>query len=355
MFRKKDDISRGSHQQGRAQCQVKFANSLDMTADGAEWQAALIEGLSKILACTPEEIQVVSIQPEQKLLTLNIPSEAFERLIEPNPAIAQGVKELGIVQVKEVLNENYHCENIRRMLSKMFTAAELYTFCQKHFSTMLDETPSGIKKSALIDKLLNYTRQTSRLAHLLVFANQHNAECYEKYAPYHETPRMYPPQQRSGAVQRPAFPQRTTHFFNLTPIEFLRAASMGIGVSTALTFLLQRVLMTPVEGGAEILWLLQGTIALLGIVVGKVVSHGASAKHGELLGIVSVSCYWIGLILGNSLVYLTMSGLYVTLNMVSQYLLLGFMAAIAPLFSLNTGIIVLILGTYFAWKYARYH
>ncbi len=348
MFSTKQDES----SQDRIQCQVAFRTPVDVAEFTPEIQSAAIETLTGSLSCARDDIQIIDVSQEHVLLMLEMPSPAFERFMKLGQANDPIIESLEISQVKEVLREHHNIENIRLMLSKMFTTEEFRTFCQKHFATVFTvfkEISSELNKALMIDTLLDHARQTSRIHHILVFTEKHNAKTYGKYGPYYKSPRNFPAQQQKEEKPRSSQPILRPDFFNLTLQEFAKAVIMGLGVATGVAFLLQRVIMLPFpESLADLLYLLEGAKLLLGILVGEVVSKGAHFKRGKLLAIISVSCYCMGYTLGASLVFMTSPRGFPLLNMFDYGLLAFFMGAISSFFSLGA-----LIGIYFAYRYAR--
>jgi hypothetical protein len=214
---------------------------------------------------------------------------------------------------------------------------------------------ADLKKPAMIDVLLDYARKTNRVPHILIFAQKHNAAVYKRNEPYFRVPRTFSYQHQKAERRHAPRPPLGPAFFNLRAGEFVKSAAAGIGVAAVLTFLLQRVLMMPIEdqNAAEVLQLLWGATAFIAIVVARVVSWGANYKHGKLLAIISVTSYWLGMMLGNAFAYLSSIGAGFQPGLVSSALVFGFYMTISPLFSFGAPLIVLILGTYFAYRYVR--
>jgi hypothetical protein len=337
------------------QCQIFFNISTEASEEADDQRRAILETLARLVNCSLESIKIVGTQDPPNVLTLALPEYAFERLLTAGQSGDAVFEELGIAQIKEVVSQPHNFANIRRMLDKMFTPDEFRQFCQKHFPAVDEQIAAEVKKLAMIDALLDYARKTKRIPHILVFAQKHNAAVYKRGEPYFYVPRTFSYQYQKAARRRAPRPTLGPAFFNLQKGEFVKSAAAGIGVAAVLMFLLQRVLMMPIEdqNAAQVLQLLWGTTAFIAIVVARVASWGANHKHGKLLAIISVASYWLGMMLGNALAYLSSMGIGFQPGLAGSALVFGFYMTISPLFSFGAPLIVLIIGTYFAYRYAR--
>ena len=346
---------------GRLSCQITFKKPVDFSDWSDDVQSSAIRALAAVLECQAEALCCEDIPDDVRQsagpvkLTVEMPENAFERLLDlgrlEDPAIAG----LGIAQVKEILRNPHNIGNIRRMLERMLTPAQLREFCQRHFPAITERLSAATQKSDMLDILLNYARQNSRMPHILVFAKQQNAKVYERCEPYYYPPRIYPTPQQHAVRRRAAATPLRQPLFNLTIGEGLKALTAGTAVAAALTFLVQRVLMMPIQDqhAAEVLQLLWGTTALFGIAVAQAVLWAANRNRGPLAAGISVSAYWLGMVLGNALAYLSAAGVGFSPELILPVLLLGVQATVSPLFSFSAPLIVLILGTYWAYHYVR--
>lgn len=341
--------------QEKTRCQITFRIPDEASEAGFEIQPSTIQALAEVLRCSSEHIQIIDESAKSDIFTFEMPTNTFERLLTLGQTLDPIIEKLGIEQVKEVIDEHHDLKNIRTMLAKMFTDEEFRQFCQKHFPAMLETVSPDTKKADLIENLLAHARQTSRIPHILVFAGKHDEKVYKRYEPYYNVPRSFSYSHEKMKQRHPPRSPLRPYQSDLTPKEFVQATAMGIGVATAVTFFVQRVTMIPADPEVmEVLALVWGFIGLLGILVGEVVAKGAHFKRGKLLAIISVGCYWMGMSLGHSLVYLSLfSGGFFHISLIIQSLFIGFLTAIGGLFSLSARMLVLIIGTYFAYRYAR--
>lgn len=345
----------------RLTCQMTFKKPLDFSEWSDTVQSAAIRALSALMACPPELVRCKAIPEDVRQsagpvkLTVEMPEKAFERLLDLGDTNEPILNEAGIAQFKEIVRNPHNLDNIRRMLAKMFTLPQLQAFCQKHFPAISAQVAAAVQKSEMIDLLLAHAQENARIPHILVFAKQQHAKIYARFEPYYHAPRIYPtPQQHAGRRRVAPTPLRQP-LFNLTFSQAIKAFGAATGVASALVFLLQRVMLIPIadQNVAEVRELLWGTTALFAIVIARAALWGANRQRGVLLASISVASYWLGMIIGNALAYLSIGGVGFQLEFALTALLYGAITAISPLFSFGAPLIVVIIGTYWAYHYSR--
>ncbi len=320
------------------QCQITFKKAFQEKHVPLKKQHAL----TKALGCSLEEISVIE-QQEGNRVTFTMPSVAFDRLCALGHSHDPVLEELGVVRGKEMLKEPYNIGRIRFMLSKMFRDEELQTFCRKHFPAVFQERKPESKHSALLDALLEHASHTSKIPHILVLANQHNPELFQKYEnSLYNHPRMFP----SPKKTRPSSVSSNFRpvFFNLPLKDALSAFFSGTGIIAGLMFLLQKVIVFVTD--AFLNYLFMGAILLLGMLVGETVLKATNSKRGQFLALLSVGCYWLGSILGNALAYFSDSGFELSMPAFANVMITGVAMTLSqwlPVF----------VGTILAYRTAR--
>lgn len=345
----------------RLRCQISLKKPRDLSEWSEEIQTAAIRAIAAVIGYPPEAVSMFDIVEEAEgtegpvKVTIEMPEYAFERLLTLGAAEDPALAGLGITHARERVSNPHNIENIRRMLNKMFTLGEFREFCQRHFSIICDQFDANANKTEMIETLLDYVCQNSRIPHILVFAQKHNPKTYGRYEPYHVLPRMYPIPRQQTAKRRASQRLLGQPLLNLSFGEGLKALTAGTGVAAALMFLLQRVLLIPVEDQnvAEVLRLVWGTTALFAIAVARAALWGANRNRGKLLAAISVASYWVGMMLGNTLAFLSNIGEGFTTDLVLSSVVYGIAMTISPLFSFSASVIVLIIGTYWAYHHAR--
>ena len=325
--------------QKNIRCLLRFRENAKEGGIPKEQHDETLRTMAEALSCASDDIRVIETQEEGRLLTLEMAGALFERLLKLDEADEQGLRKLGVLLVKEILDEPYDLSRVRRMLGKIFSDEELRSFCEQYFPDVSSKLSSSMKKTQIIDALMDFARQTSRVPHILVLAEQRHAELFKKHEPYYLPVRIFPKAKKQQVSQTSSF---KAPFFNLTLVEFFRASLLGSGLAAGLTFLLQRVMMSASD--AFLNYLLMGGIALIGMFTGEAVLKLANHKRGKFLAIVSVGSYLVGSVLGNSLLIFSLIGFQFSPGVLINVLVGG----VASLISL-----AVLIGIFLAYKYTR--
>ncbi len=281
---------RVKNNQKRSQCKLTLNTHIDFSEFTPEIRYAVIGAFSGVLDTPREEIKVYKVREES--VVLDLPSAALDRLIFLFQKRASVIKELGVSHVIETFTEQYNMDNIRLMLTKMFTASELRNFCHENFRNVPARLSQESRKTEIIDELIKYAYsehkpQEPRIPHLLELCYKHNSKVYAKYRPYYNVPRS------------PSDQPKRTFLYGMKPRQFARTAAMGVGVATIGTFLMTLLSLNPFPG--NFVW---WALIPLGILVGNVVSK--EANPGRSLAVLSLSCYLTGYILGPFFAFLVL-------------------------------------------------
>ncbi|MCP4399555.1 MAG: hypothetical protein GY801_19920 [bacterium] len=330
-----------SDTQNTIQCRLRFRETADTSGISAEQHAETQGVLAEALHCRLDDIHIIDVQEDGRLLMLDMPATLFEKFLKLGESDEQWLQKLGILLVKEILEEPYDISRIRLLLSKMFPEEELRSFCRQYFPDVSLKLSTDMKKAQMIEALLDFARQTSRIPHILVLAEQRNAESFKKYEPYYLPPRIFPSSKKKSAPRTSSF---SPPFFNLTLQEFLRASILGSGLTAGLTFLLRRTMM--VANDVFLMYLLMGGIALIGMLTGETVLKLVNYKRGRFPAIVGVGSYLFGSFLGNGLLAFTMMGFQLSLDSLVSVFAIGLTGTI------SSGL-ALLIGMFLAYKYTR--
>ena len=323
------------------QCRLRFREASDESGISAEHHAGALGNIAKALHCDSGDIRLIDVQEEGRSLTFEMPEALFEKFLKLGESDEQLFREQRILLVKEILDDPYDVSRIRQMLSKMFSEEKLRSFCGQYFPDLSSQLSAGMEKAQMIDAVLDFARQTSRMSHILVLAGQRDSELFKKYEPYHLPARIFPKSKKSHVQRTASF---GPPFFNLTLFEFFRAFLLGCGLATGLTFLLRRAMMAASD--AFFMWLLMGGIALIGMFTGEAVLKLANHKRGRLLSLVGIGSYLFGSFFGNSLLMFSMTGFHLSGSMLVRVFAYG-------LSSMISSGLALLIGIFLAYKYTR--
>lgn len=345
----------------RLTCIITFRKPKDFSAWSPEVQAAAARAVAAVVEHPPASVTCADVSDDDRQsagpvkLTFEMPETAFERLLALGQQEDDALTGLGIIQIKEQVRQPHNLANIRRMLDKMFTVPQLHEFCTRHFPAVAEAVAAAPAKAAKIDQLIAHAHAAARIPHILVFAKQQNAKIYERCEPYYYPPRIYPTPQQHAARRRAETTALRQPILHLTWRESITALLACTVVAMALTFLVKRVLLIPIQDqdAAQILNLLWGTFALFGIAVSRAALWAANRNRGPLLAGIAVAGYWLGMVFGNALAYLSVIGIGFHPAILLPLLALGVQETLSPLFSFGAPLLVVIIGTYWAYHYTR--
>ena len=265
-----------------------------------ESQAATVNGIAHKLGIPPKEIKVMDVHQGSTVLTIELPTEALDKLIsmyETDRSLL--LYDSGISYVMEAIDEPYKLKNIKAMLVEGFTLEQLIDFCNSNFRTVLEQLPSSASAETIADALITYASQNSQIATLLTLAQNINPKAYDGHRPYHEVPRR--PNQKGQ-----------TSLARLTRREIFIATIRGLGTAILGSMIISAILLLSVYLGnafpisdslRDFYSLIESLLTslaymYLGDLVGSQVLAGAKYKRDSRLAILAVSCFILGSVVG---------------------------------------------------------
>ncbi len=225
------------------------------------------------------------LKPASVVVKVEIPSKALDRLIDLYQRDLVTRRNLGILYVTETFDEWFYLANLQALLEQGFTGEELAAICHENFRHFSEQLPPETGKAEIIDGLIEYVRQESRIPELLDLASQRNREAYNKFGPYYKVPRR---------PSRDGRPQPAPS--GLTRREIAIAGILGAGTATfgVLMLFIAAIILALLDRSGILASLIWFGLIPLGDIVGRVVSMILKHRHGEVVGRLAAISYLIG-------------------------------------------------------------
>ncbi|MDJ0707819.1 MAG: serine protease [Leptolyngbyaceae cyanobacterium MO_188.B28] len=278
-------------------CQAEITIEIDSSQFTPERVRAFRYALARASGIPWSDIKVLEVKLGSVIVKVELPSKTLDRLIDLYQHDIVTRRNLGISHVTETFEEWFYFKNIQALLEQGFTREELAAICYENFRHFSEQLPPERGKAEIIDRLIEYVRQESRIPELLTLASKRNHEAYNKLGPYYKVPRRPSREVRQQAV-----------ISGLTWWERVKAGVLGTVTATiGVLVLFVAYIITPEwldRSGilASLIWL--GLIPL-GDIVGRVVSINLNHRRGEAIGRLAAISYLIGYIVGHiSIVFL---------------------------------------------------
>ncbi len=296
----------------RLRCLLRMRASAQEGGVSLQQQHAALQALSEKLDCASDAFRILDTQDNGQVVTLEMTESLFADLLRLSEADEQDLQRLGVVLIRELLDQPCDLGRIRRMLAALYSDEELRDFCRQYFPELSSERG----KAETIEAVVDLAARTSRLPHILAAAEGRNAKLCKQYGPYYLPTRIFPSGRTTPRLRPASFRQP---FFTLTFSRALSAFLAGSGLAAGLTFLLQRVMLSVSDPFFR--WLLLGGIALIGLLTGEAVLNCAGHKRGRFLALIAVSSYLVGSVLGNLLLILSMMRFHCSIELCSAALI----------------------------------
>ena len=253
-----------------------------------------------ILDISRTQTQILDANPGSIKLRLKLPDYSLDELIKIFQSNRQLANCLGIQYINEILIQPFEIKNIKKLFIQNFSFQEIIEICAEYFPDFYElehhllsynnnsftrlminlVTNSKIaehiifksRKETIIEKLILYLSNNSRIEEILDIAREKNSKAYEQCRPYRRVPR------RSD---------RITSMNNVTRWKYVKAAASGFGVSFLYSLLIWTSLFISDHTGliSIIAWV---TLPLLGNFVGETVSKNLNNRRSKNIAILAV-------------------------------------------------------------------
>jgi hypothetical protein len=261
-----------------SKAEIKFEYEINLSELTHEVETAIVNIIADRLEISREKIKILAMKKGSLLIEIELPSKALDSLIklyENNDPI---IKQIGVSYVCETLIEQYNRLNLRKLLMCIYKKEGLLNLCKENFKEVLLNSPKRFSKRNLVDIIIEYAIQTSKVDLLKEISFKHNPKLYNKYQPYtFEERRPY-----SRKIEKRSKPSE------ITIVEYTKSAFWGIGAATLGSLGIILLESTPLRFFS---WFLYVPLSNL---IGDAILHGSNNKRSRKLGILAVICYLSG-------------------------------------------------------------